>query len=123
MEYQEQEHQLPMKEEEYKHHVNAVWVTTAYLSVITIVEVAVALLYVAVLFPDAGASRLPLTIFVTIATIAKGYYIMNVFMHLKYEKSAMVLTIVLPFIFLVYAIIAFGLDGYSWNLLRNFWYD
>ena len=116
----EQEHQPPMEQEEYNHHVKAVWVTTIYLSVITIVEVVAALLYVQIM-PD--ANRLPLTIFVTVATLAKGYYIMNVFMHLKYEKRAMVLTIVVPFLFLLYAIVAFGLEGYSWNQLRTFWFD
>ena len=119
-EHQEQEHQLPMPQDEYQHHVSAVWKTTIYLSVITIVEVVVALLYVQLL-PD--ANRLPLTIFVTIATLAKGYYIMNVFMHLKYETRALVLTLIIPFLFLVYAIIAFGLDGYSWFQLKSFWLD
>lgn len=95
-------------QEEYKHHVSAVWKTTGILAVVTIVEVAGALMY-----PD-SMPRLLLNLFFIIMSLAKAFYIVGVFMHMKYEKHALVLTVIVPTMFLVWGVIAFLWEGSSW---------
>ncbi len=109
-----------MTHEEYKEQVSAVWKATGYLSVITIAEVAVALLYDFVLFPE--GPRMPLNIFVILASLAKAFYIVAIFMHMKYERQALQMTVLLPTLFLVWAIIAFLWEGSAWLALRSIWF-
>jgi len=106
-----------MSQEEYKHHVSAVWRATVILAIITIVEVAMALVYDFVLFPE--GPRMPLNIFVIVASLSKAFYIVAVFMHMKYERKALVLTVIVPTMFLFWAIIAFLWEGWSWLIMRG----
>ena len=108
-----------MSQEEYKHHVSAVWRATIILSVITIVEVGIALLYDLVLFTE--GPRMPLNIFMILASAAKAFYIVGVFMHMKYERKALQLTVLVPTLFLVWAIIAFVWEGSAWLDMRGIW--
>lgn len=97
-----------LTEEQYKSQVNAVWRSTLYLSILTIIEVAVALIF---------HGKLPVLIlnsFFVIMTLWKAYYIIAEFMHIKYEKRAFVLSLGLPLTFLIWAIIAFCHDGAAW---------
>ena len=104
-----------MSQEEYNHHVSAVWKTTLILAVVTVIEVAGALIY-----PE-SLPRLLLNFFFIIMSLLKAWYIVGVFMHMKYERTAMVLTVVLPTMFLVWAIIAFLWEGGAWLHLRQLW--
>jgi cytochrome c oxidase subunit IV len=106
-------------DEEYKHHVKSVYKTTGILAVVTVVEVVVALLYESYGIEGAGMPRIPLMIFVTLASLVKAYWIMAVFMHVKYETKGFILSILVPTLFLVWAIIAFMLEGDSWGWLRE----
>ena len=108
-----------MSQQEYAHHVSAVWRATIILSIITIVEVVIALLYDKVLFVE--GPRMPLNIFLISASIAKAFYIIAIFMHMKYEKKALQLTVLVPTLFLVWAIIAFLWEGYAWMSMRSIW--
>ena len=109
-----------MSDEEYKQSKRDVYVTTAILSIVTIVEVVLAVIYDKYLVYGEGMSRVPLMIFVALASFIKAYYIMGVFMHVKHEKKSFILTITLPTMFLVWAIIAFSWEGVSWNAMREF---
>ncbi len=95
-------------QEEYKHHVSAVWKTTILLAIITIVEVAGALVY-----PDSWPGGV-LSLFFIVMSLLKAFYIVGVFMHMKYEKHALVLTVTTPCLFLIWAVIAFLWEGTSW---------
>lgn len=119
IEEQTEEVHKPYSEEEYKHHVKDVYKTTGILAAVTIVEVVFALLYEKYGIEDAGMPRLPLMIFVTVASLVKAYWIMAVFMHVKHEKKGFILSILVPTLFLVWAIIAFMLEGDSWSWLRE----
>lgn len=107
---------MVMKQAEYQHHVSAVWKATIILSAVTIIEVGVALLYDAY-FKDLG-QRMALNIFMIVATLSKAFYIVSVFMHLKYETKAMALTILMPLLFFIWFIIAFLWEGYAWYIYR-----
>lgn len=107
-----------MQQEEYKHHVSAVWRATIILAIVTIVEVGIALIYDSV-FHDSGP-RMALNVFMVVATLVKAFYIVAVFMHMKYEQKALALTVLMPLAFLIWFIIAFIWEGLSWNAMRVF---
>ncbi|NNC94802.1 MAG: cytochrome C oxidase subunit IV family protein [Chitinophagales bacterium] len=109
----------PMSPEEYKHHVKDVYVTTVILSVITIVEVVLAVFYEKYFIDARDFPRLPLRIFVVLASIMKAYWIMAVFMHVKHETKGFIYSILIPTLFLVWAIIAFSWEGASWSDMRD----
>lgn len=98
----------------YKKQVAAVWKSTVILAVVTIAEVAIALLW-------PFENRFILNMLFILMSGAKAFFIMGEFMHLKYEKRALVLSILVPFLFLVWGIIAFMMDGESWGNMREFW--
>lgn len=109
----------PMSHEEYSHHKKDIYKTTLLLSLITIGEVGIALFYDFVLIEEHGFSRFPLNIFLIVASLAKGFFIMATFMHVKHENKAFIWTIFTPFLFLVWAIIAFTMEGASWMDMRS----
>ncbi len=115
----QQEIHGPYSESEYKAQVSAVYKTTVILAIVTIVEVVVALLYEKYGIEQSGMPRLPLMIFVSLASIVKAYWIMAIFMHVKYETKGFVLSILVPTLFLVWAVIAFSMEGQSWGWLRE----
>ena len=104
-----------MSTEEYNHHVSAVWKATGILAAVTIIEVVGAIFY-PVSFP-----KPILYIFFIVMSVLKAYFIIGVFMHMKYERKALALTVLLPTMFLIWAIIAFLWEGHSWEHLRQIW--
>jgi len=104
-----------MTPEEYKSGVKAVWVTTALLTVITIVEVTVALMW------PYGWSKLVLNLLLTFMGLAKAFWIMGEFMHLKYEVRSLILSILVPCLFLIWFIIALLYEGNAWMSVRQYW--
>jgi len=101
----------------YHSQVSAVWRSTAILAVVTVVEVAIALIW-----PE-GWSRVVLNLLFVFMSAMKAFFIMGEFMHLRYEMRAFTLSILVPCLFLVWAIIAFWLEGESWSALRFNWID
>ena len=87
-----------MTQEEYKKNVREVYRTTAILSVVTIVEVVGALMYEKYALP-AGYPRIVLSIFVSVASLIKAYWIMAVFMHVNHEKTRIYLYHSFPILF------------------------
>lgn len=94
---------------------NAVWRATLYMAIVTIAEVAVALL-----IGDHIPRVLLNSLFIMMSAV-KAFFIVAEFMHLKYEVRALVISILAPCLFLVWFIIAFMMEGSSWLELRNFW--
>lgn len=58
---------------------------------------------------------------ILILMLAKAFYIVGYFMHLKHEIRNMVLTIVVPLFLFVWFIIAFLSDGNSFKNNKNKW--
>ena len=92
--------------------------TIIILSVITIAEVSIAISYDE-LAKDGGKYRWFISLLMAIFSVIKVIYIMGTFMHLKHEKKAFILSVLLPFLFLIWAIIAFAFEGASWNYMRT----
>jgi hypothetical protein len=92
------------------------------LSVVTAVEILAALAHYSWLglsFEAQMASKLWLNVLFIVLSAAKAYYIMSEFMHLRYELKPLTISVLAPFLFLVWAIIAFSYEGFSWLELRN----
>jgi len=102
----------------YKKQVRAVWVATAIMGVITILEVAIAL-FVHFNYPE--FPRMALNSMFILMSIAKAYFIVAEFMHVKYEKRALILSIIGPTFFLIWFIIAFLWEGGAWLQARQIW--
>ncbi|HQO90357.1 MAG TPA: cytochrome C oxidase subunit IV family protein [Chitinophagales bacterium] len=97
-----------LTEEQYKSQVAAVWKSTLWLSIITVVEVVIALT-LGHLIP-----KFILNLFFVLASVLKAFFIIAEFMHLKYEKRAFIISLGVPLIFLVWALIAFVVEGNYW---------
>ncbi len=108
-----------MTQQEYEHSKKEVYRTTVILAIVTVVEVGFALLYEFKLMESFNLPRWPLMVFVTVASLIKAYWIMNIFMHLGYERKGFILSIVFPFVFLVWAVIAFSYDGSNFHYLKS----
>lgn len=104
-----------MTQEEYKQGKKDIWSTTIILSIVTIVEVLGSIAYENLV----DSTRLPLMIFVTLASVVKAYFIMKVFMHVGHENRGFVYTLLFPFVFLVWAIIAFSAEGSHIHAMRE----
>ena len=102
---------------EYKSQVCAVWKATLYMGIITIVEVVIALLWMNYLADT--LPRLMLNVFFIVASALKAFFIIAEFMHLKYEKRALIISLAVPLVFLVWAIIAFSWEASAWFHMKG----
>jgi cytochrome c oxidase subunit IV len=92
--------------------------TTLWLSIITIVEIIAA-----VLLTDLFARNnmlIVLNSFYIIMSLAKAFFIVSVFMHLKFEVKFLAITILIPMTFLLFAVVALLAEGNSWLQMRNY---
>src|SRR5579872_3466057 len=92
-----------------------IWRTFWILLVITLVELALATIHLKTGFPP----KLLLNGIYLILTCAKAFYIIAEFMHLRHEIKNMIMTIAVPALLFIWFILAFTIDGNSFNNLRN----
>ena len=89
---------------------------TIILTVLTLIELALGFWLMSITDPG---SRLAVKGVIIILMLAKAFYIVGYFMHLKHEIKNMIMTIVVPLLLFVWFIIAFLTDGNSYKNLRN----
>ena len=91
---------------------------TVILSVITLIELALGFwMYLA---PGMGGFMISLIKgTIIILMLAKAFYIVAYFMHLKHELRGMIMTIVVPLLLFIWFIAAFLADGNSYKNLKN----
>jgi len=92
--------------------------TILILSAVTVIEVGIAISYDA-FAADGGKFKWVVNLLMAIFSVVKVIFIMGTFMHLKNEKKGFILTCLLPFLFLIWAIIAFTFEGSSWQAMRH----
>jgi caa(3)-type oxidase subunit IV len=85
-----------------------IWRTFWILLVITIFEVGIAFTSI--------PHHILIIIFIVL-TIVKAYYIVAFFMHLKHEKASLKMSIVLPFILILYLIVMALAEGTYLNII------
>jgi len=90
------------------------------LGIITIVEVLLALLGKGYLIEGVHFPLIVVGGIMIILSLVKAYLIVYEFMHMKYEVPGLVKTVLLPTLLLVWAVIAFFMEGKYWNNSRNF---
>ena len=108
-----------MDDASYKEGVSNVWKVTVILSIITVVEVFFALLYIYSPGFQSLCPRIVLNVFFIIASIGKAFYIIAEFMHLKHESRILMVTLGLPLIFLLWAIISFMHEANAWLHMKQ----
>lgn len=101
---------------EENHGTGEIKKVTIILSVLTIVELILGFWMIGI---TSEALRLAIKGTIIILMMAKAFYIVAYFMHLKHELKNLIMTIVLPLGLFVWFIIAFLFDGNSFRNLRN----
>lgn len=93
-----------------------IWKVTIILSILTIVELALGFWMM-----DMAKGGLYYAIkgAIIILMMAKAFYIVGYFMHLKHEVRNLIMTIVVPLLLFVWFIIAFLYEGNSYHNLKN----
>jgi cytochrome c oxidase subunit IV len=105
-------------EEEYRQQRRAVWKTTGILAIVTVVEVSLALLYNQ--YFHGSSYRMALNVFMIVASLAKAFYIIGIFMHVRYENKAMAYSILAPpLMFFIWFIIAFLMEGNAYHHMKE----
>jgi len=98
-----------------KFDTRPIWRTFWVLLVITLVEITLATIHMKTEFPP----KMVLNGIYLILTCAKAFYIIAEFMHLRHEIKNMIMTIAVPACLFIWFILAFMIDGASYNALRN----
>jgi len=104
--------------EEHAHDEHAglskskIWQVFFILLGITVVEFVIAL----VILPGGMVSRMAANIAYILLTLLKAYYIVAFFMHLKFEKTGLKLSLGLAFIFIFYFITLMLIEGGYLNI-------
>ncbi len=103
----------------YEESVRGVWKGLAILAAVTVAEVLLSLLKAA----EFAESIRPLIYVASMAIIAfsvyKAYFIIYEFMHMGYEVKGLAMTVLLPTMLLLWALIAFFNEGDAWRKSRE----
>lgn len=96
---------LPPNKEKIKH----LWTVAGIMAVVTAIEFVIAF--------TMSAGHLKTSIFVAL-TIVKAGYIVGEFMHLRYETKLLYWSILVPTVFIVWAIVVFIYEGMAIGPIR-----
>lgn len=88
------------------------------LGVVTIVEVLIALLGNGHLIEGVHLPRFIMYPVMIGLSLYKAYFIVYFFMHMAYEVSDLRLSVLLPTLLLIWAMIAFFMEGHYWGERR-----
>lgn len=109
---------------ELEHHVGGgrkeIWRVTLILTVFTLVELGLGVWLMDL--EESNGSQLLIDFIkgvIVIFMLAKAFYIVSYFMHLRHELRNMIMTIVVPLFLFVWFIIAFLSDGNSFKNNKN----
>jgi cytochrome c oxidase subunit 4 len=112
------EHTIASLAEE--HHVGGgtkeIWRVTIILSILTVVELGLGF---SMMNMADGLTKHFIKGVIVILMLAKAFYIVGYFMHLRHEVRNLIMTVVVPLFLFVWFIIAFLSDGNSYKNLRN----
>ncbi len=109
----------------YEEQKQLVFYGLKLLGIITIVEVAFALFAKGHIIPsvtfgrDGGFGQILYMLAMISASAYKAYFIIFFFMHMAGEVRGLVLSVLMPMILIVWAIIAFFQEGGSWGRSRE----
>lgn len=93
--------------------------TIIILAIVTVVEVLVALTGKGYIIDGYHAPKFIMNTLMIGMSLYKAYLIVFEFMHMKYEARGLMLSVLLPVLLLIWAIIAFLYEGTAWKGNRN----
>jgi len=93
----------------------AIWRTFWILLIITVVELILAIVY----YESHFLPKHFLNGLFVIGTLAKAFFIIAEFMHLRHEIKNLILSLAFPALLFIWFLIAFLWDGNSYKNLRN----
>jgi len=93
-----------------------IWQVAGILTLITMVEFIIALYLVP---KDIIPLQYANPIYIVL-TLAKAFFIVAYFMHLKFEKVAMVYSIIVPVLFIIGLILVLTNESHHWIDLKGF---
>ncbi len=93
-----------------------IWRVTIILSVLTLLELSLGFIMMGM---QDGLGKHFIKGVIIILMLAKAFYIIGYFMHLKHEIKNLIMSIAVPASLFIWFIIAFLTDGNSYNNLRN----
>lgn len=93
--------------------------TIIILAVVTVIEVLIALTGKGHLIEGVHFPWYLMNLVMICMSLYKAYLIVGEFMHMRHEVKALGMTVVLPTLLLVWAIIAFMYEGGAWKGNRN----
>ena len=93
--------------------------TLGILTAITLVELCVGMLIAPDMVKHNHGLKIYFNVFYLICTLAKAFYIVAEFMHLKHEIKNLIMTIIFPLVLFVWFIIAFLWEGSSYKNNRD----
>ena len=112
----------------YEESKGIAWRTIVILAIITVVEVAIALAGKGYLISgwvpyEASVGGFPIGraimyLLMISMSLYKAYLVVFEFMHMKYEVKDLMRSVLLPTVLLVWAIIAFFMEGSYWRTSR-----
>jgi cytochrome c oxidase subunit IV len=105
-------HHNDINSAESKSKVKNIWKITAYLTLITLIEVGIGL-YSHYSHADGGLKTAYNIIFI-LMTLLKAGLIVSIFMHLGDEVKSMIMMILIPLTLFIWFTIAFIADGAFW---------
>lgn len=113
------ENHFPSEVTHVEHHENKNEVrnVTIILSVLTIVELILGFMMIDM--ANGSTAKMSTKITIIVLMLAKAYYIVGYFMHLKHEIRNLIMTITVPMALFIWFITAFLYDGNSFRNLRN----
>ena len=92
------------------------------LAIVTLVEVAVSLFgkgHIVSGVEDMSIVIYSAGLIIAVLSLYKAYFIVYEFMHMKYEVKGLAMSVLLPTLLLVWAVIAFFQEGDSWKDRRQ----
>lgn len=106
-------------DEQHTFDKKLIWKTFRVLLYITLFELALAIGYYEIKFENPMLVKHILNGIFIILTLAKAFFIVAEFMHLRHEIKNLVMTIIVPLLLFIWFITAFLWDGDSYKNLRN----
>lgn len=106
----------------YEESIKDVYKGLVLLAVVTLVEVGISLLGKGHLGIDVSDYTWILVLIglgLIVLSLYKAYFIIYEFMHMRYEVKGLAMSVLLPTLLLVWAVIAFFQEGDSWKKRRE----
>lgn len=108
----------------YQEQIKGVYFGLGLLAAVTLIEVAFSLFGKGHILGSLGIHEFPATVYIIGLiliglSLYKAYFIIYDFMHLRYEVKGMALSILLPVVLLIWAVIAFFQEGTAWKGRRD----